>query len=128
MVQQTQQRNTQMAALKDMGQRKEFYQIDPRKLQIKSDWNSRDFTDPANIAHVEDLAKSIAENGVKEPLKVYLENDVPYITNGECRYRAVMLCIERGVDIKAVPVLAEDKSGNEADRLFNDIADSGISH
>lgn len=115
-----------MASLKEMGKRSEFYQIDPRKLEIKSDWNSRDFSDPANIAHVEELAKSIAENGVREPLKVYLEKDVPYITNGECRYRAVMLLIERGVDIKAVPVIAEDRLSNEADRLFTQfISNSG---
>ena len=115
-----------MASLKEMGTRKEFYQIDPRKLQIKGDWNSRDFTDPANIAHIEELSKSIAENGVREPLKVYLEGDNAFITNGECRYRAVMMLIERGVDIKAVPVLAEDKSGNEADRLFTQfISNSG---
>jgi len=115
-----------MASLKEMGKRSEYYQIDPRKLEIKSDWNSRDFSDPANIAHVEELAKSIAENGVREPLKVYLEKDVPYITNGECRYRAVMLLIERGVDIKAVPVIAEDRLSNEADRLFTQfISNSG---
>lgn len=115
-----------MAALKDMGQRKEFYQIDPRKLQIKDDWNSRDFSDPANIAHIEDLAKSIAENGVREPLKVFLEGDIAYVTNGECRLRAVMSLIARGVDIKAVPVLAEDKLANEADRLFTQfISNSG---
>lgn len=115
-----------MAALKDMGTRKEFYQIDPRKLQIKDSWNSRDFSDPSNISHVEDLAKSIAENGVREPLRVYLEGDTPYVTNGECRLRAVMLCIQRGIDIKAVPVLSEDKSGNEADRLFTQfISNSG---
>lgn len=115
-----------MASLKEMGKRSEYYQIDPRKLQIRADWNSRDFSDPANQQHVEDLAKSIAENGVREPLKVYLEGDVAYITNGECRYRAVMLLIERGVDIKAVPVLAEDKNGNDADRLFTQfISNSG---
>lgn len=115
-----------MASLKDMGTRKEFYHIDPRMLQIKAEWNSRDFYDPSNIAHVKDLAESIAENGVREPLKVYLENDVAYVTNGECRLRAVMLLIERGVDIKAVPVMAEDRLSNEADRLFTQfISNSG---
>ncbi len=113
-------------ALKDMGTRKEYYFLDPRKLQIKGDWNSRDFSDPSNIAHVKDLAESIAENGVREPLKVYLENDIPYVTNGECRLRAVMMLIERGVDIKAVPVMAEDRLANEADRLFTQfISNSG---
>ncbi len=115
-----------MASLKEMGTRKEFYQIDPRLLRIKDEWNSRDFSDPANIAHVEELAKSIAENGVREPLKVYLEGETPYVTNGECRLRAVMLCIDRGIDVKAVPVLAEDRLANEADRLFTQfISNSG---
>lgn len=114
-------------ALKDFSQgRSDLYRIDPRKLQIKDGWNSRDFSDPANIEHVEMLAKSIAEVGVREPLKVNMEGNVPYVTNGECRYRAVMLCIERGVEIKSVPVMGEDRFANEADRLFTQfISNSG---
>lgn len=107
-----------MASLKEMGTRKEFYSIDPRKLQIKEGWNSRDFDDPSNVEHVKTLAASIKEVGVREPLKVNLEGDVAYVTNGECRLRAVMMLIAQGVDIKAVPVMAEDKLANEADRLF----------
>lgn len=106
-------------ALKDFAEgRTDVYKIDPRKLKIRDGWNSRDFDDPSNKEHVEQLAKSIAEVGVKEPLKVSVENDIPYVTNGECRYRAVMLCIERGIDIKTVPVMGEDRFANEADRLF----------
>ncbi len=114
-------------ALKDFAEgRTDVYRIDPRKLQVKSDWNSRDFSDPANVAHINELAASIEQVGVREPLKVFVENDVPYITNGECRYRAVMLLIERGVEIKTVPVLGEDRLGNEADRLFTQfISNSG---
>lgn len=114
-------------ALKDFSEgRTDVYKIDPRKLQIKEGWNSRDFDDPANKEHVEMLAKSIAEVGVKEPLKVSVENDIPYVTNGECRYRAVMLLIERGVEIKTVPVMGEDRFANEADRLFTQfISNSG---
>lgn len=106
-------------ALKDFSEgRSDVYKIDPRKLQIKEGWNSRDFSDPANIAHVEELAKSIEENGVKEPLKVFIENDIPFVTNGECRYRAIKLLLERGVEVKAVPVMGEDRFANDADRLF----------
>ena len=114
-------------ALKDFSEgRTDVYKVDPRKLQIRPDWNSRDFSDPANQQHVEELAKSIAEVGVREPLKVFVENDVPYITNGECRYRAVMLCIERGIEIKTVPVMGEDRNSNDADRLFTQfISNSG---
>lgn len=106
-------------ALKDFAEgRTDVYKIDPRKLVIKPEWNSRDFNDPANIEHVKTLAASIKEVGVKEPLKVSVENDVPYVTNGECRLRAVMFLIEQGVEIKSVPVMGEDRFANEADRLF----------
>lgn len=116
-------------ALKDFAQgRTDVYAIDPRKLQVKDGWNSRDFSDPANIEHVEQLAKSIAEVGVREPLKVYVENDIPYVTNGECRYRAVMLLIERNAlpEKFTVPVMNEGRYANEADRLFTQfISNSG---
>lgn len=106
-------------ALKDFAKgRTDVYKIDPKKLKIKEGWNSRDFNDPANIEHVKTLAASIREVGVKEPLKVNMEDNVPYVTNGECRYRAVMMLIEQGVEIKSVPVIGEDRFSNEADRLF----------
>lgn len=116
-----------MAALKNFSEgRTDQYKIDPRKLQIKEGWNSRDFSDPANIAHVEEIAKSVAEIGVKRALIVNVENNVPYLVDGECRLRGVMLAIERGADIKTVPVVGEDRFANEADRLFNqDVYNSG---
>lgn len=109
-------------ALKDFSEgRTDQYKIDPRKLQIKQGWNTRDFSDPANVAHVDELAKSIAEIGVKRALVVNVEADIPYVVDGECRYRAVMLAIERGADIKTVPVVGEDRFANEADRLFGQL-------
>jgi ParB-like chromosome segregation protein Spo0J len=55
-----------------------------------------------------------------------MEDNVPYVTNGECRYRAVMMLIEQGVEIKSVPVMGEDRFANEADRLFTQfISNSG---
>jgi len=109
-------------ALKDFSEgRTDQYKIDPRKLQIKEGWNSRDMSDPANIAHIEELSKSIAQVGVKRALIVNVENDVPYVVDGECRYRAVMLAIKNGADIKTVPVVGEDRFANEADRLFGQV-------
>lgn len=96
----------------------EGHKIDPRKLQVRSGWNSRNFDDPANVEHIETLANSIAVKGVIEPIKVNWEDGKAFIVNGECRYRACMLAIERGTDIKTVPVIADDRYGNDADRLF----------
>lgn len=109
-------------ALKDFAEgRTDIYKIDPRKIQIKEGWNSRDMSDPANIEHIAELAKSIAEVGVKRALVVVIEDNIPYITDGECRLRATMLAIKNGADIKTVPVIGEDRFGNEADRIFNQI-------
>lgn len=98
--------------------RSDLFRIDPRKLNIKPSWNSRDFNDPANIEHVTMLANSIAEVGIKEPLTVYWEDGKAWISDGECRYRGTMQAINNGADIKTVPVKTEDRYANEADRLF----------
>jgi len=109
-------------ALKDFAEgRTDQYKIDPRKLQIKEGWNSRDFSDPANQQHIEELSKSIAEVGVKRALVVSVENDIPYVVDGECRYRAIMLAIKNGHEVKTVPVVGEDRFANDADRIFGQI-------
>lgn len=106
-------------AIKDIAEgRSDIYRIDPKKLRIKDGWNSRDFSDPANIEHIKTLESSIEADGVKEPLKVSVEDNIPYVTNGECRFRAVQNLLARGVEIKTVPVMGEDRFANEADRLF----------
>jgi ParB/RepB/Spo0J family partition protein len=109
-------------ALKDLSSgRTDVYKIDPRIIQIKEGWNSRDMSDPANQAHIDELSKSIAEVGVKRPLTVVMEGNVPFLTDGECRLRATLLAIKNGADIKTVPVTGEDRYANEADRIFSQI-------
>jgi ParB family chromosome partitioning protein len=97
----------------------DLHKIDPRKLKIKPGWNSRDFTAADNIEYIDGLAKSIAEVGVKEPLTVLWEKGEAFITDGECRYRATMLAIERGTDIKTVLVKSEERYADEAEMLLN---------
>jgi len=109
-------------AIKDIAQgRSDIYKIDPRVIQIKDGWNSREASDPANATHVAELASSIKEIGVKKPLVCYMENDVAYVSDGHCRLQAVMHLIEQGVEIKTVPVMVEDRHSNEADRIFSQI-------
>jgi ParB family chromosome partitioning protein len=97
----------------------DLYKIDPRKLHVRSNWNARDWSLAENQEHIETLAQSIEAVGVKQPLTVFWDEGKAWIDDGECRYRAVMLCIERGVPIKTVPCRAADRNGNEADRRFN---------
>ena len=102
--------------------RTDVYKIAPADLHIKEGWNTRDITTPENVEHIEQLSRSIAEIGVKEPLKVVWEDNKAYITNGHCRFEAIKLAIKNGAEIKSVPVLVEDRFANEADRIFTQIA------
>ncbi len=100
--------------------RSDIHRINPKLLHVKSGWNSRDFKDPANIEHIETLAKSIAEVGVKEPLTVNWEDGKAYLEDGECRLRAALYAIEfLKADIKTIPCKVGERYSNEADRLFN---------
>lgn len=101
--------------------RGEYYQLAVADVHIKPDWNSRDFSTPENIEHVDTLAKSIMEIGQKTPIKVIYEDGKAFITDGESRYRAIKIAIERGADIKIVKAILEDKYSNEADHLFTQI-------
>lgn len=109
-------------AIKDIASgRSDLYRVDPRLIQVKPDWNSRDASDPANAAHITDLAASIKAIGVKKPLVGYMENEVVYVSDGHCRLAAVMQLIAAGVEIKNVPFMVEDRHANEADRIFSQI-------
>ena len=99
--------------------RSDIHRIAPHNIHVKSGWNSRDFKDPANVAHIEMLAKSIAEVGVKEPLTVNWEEGKAYLEDGECRLRATLYAIEfLKADIKTIPCKVGERYANEADRLF----------
>jgi ParB/RepB/Spo0J family partition protein len=109
-------------AIKDVASgRSDLYRLDPKLIQIKDGWNSREATDPQNANHIAELAASIKEVGVKRPLVCYMENDIVYVTDGHCRLQAVMHLIEEGVEVKTVPVMVEDRFANEADRIFSQI-------
>lgn len=107
--------------------RSDMFRINPYLLNIKADWNSREMSDPANIAHIDNLARSIAEVGVKNPLTVYSENGVIYVSDGHSRLLATFRAIEvYGAEIKTIPVKTEDKYASEADRILTQIiANSG---
>lgn len=100
--------------------RSDIHRINPRLINVKAGWNSRDFKDPANIDHIEMLAKSIGEIGVQEPLTVNWENGKAWLEDGECRLRATLYAIEfLKADIKTIPCKTGDRYANEADRLFS---------
>lgn len=112
-------------SLKEISQgRSDIHKIDPRHINVQKDWNGRDFNDASNLEHVDTLAKSIAEIGIKEPLTVFTNkaDGKVYLVDGECRLRAAIRAIEvYKADIKTVPVKSDDQFSNDADRLFSQI-------
>jgi ParB family chromosome partitioning protein len=108
-----------MASIKQIAEgRKDLFMIDPRLLREEDGWNVRVNT-PELQEHIEQLALSIAENGVLEPLTVYWDGETPVVTNGHCRRMATLLAISRGAEIAAVPVRVEERYSNEADRVLS---------
>lgn len=96
------------------------YKMDPRKIKVRSNWNSRDFNDPENAEHIEQLYNSACECGIKEAITVTFEKGEAWLDDGECRLKAALLVIERtGNEAFKVPVKNEERYASPADRLYN---------
>lgn len=113
-----------MASIKQIAKgRSDLYRVSINDLAVKEGWNSRILDDPENIEHIDMLAKSIAEEGVKQPLTVYMEDGKLYIEDGHCRYFAVQKAItdyDAPADL-LIPVRMGEKDATEADRIFSQI-------
>ena len=108
--------------IKDLAQgRFDIYMMRPADLHIKAGWNSRIEEDAENQAHIEQLAASIAENGVKTPLTVYWENDKVYVSDGHCRLAAVRRVMESGAPIEAIPCQVEPRYSSDEERVVSQI-------
>lgn len=99
----------------------DVYKVDPRILVIRKDWNTRD--DNAELLeHIDMLAQSIAEVGVKKPIEVKLENGELVVKDGHCRTRATMRAIEHyKAAIQAVPVISVDRYASDEELILNQV-------
>lgn len=101
--------------------RSDIHRVDPRKLVIIPGWNNRD-EGPELDEHIDMLAQSIAEVGVKTPIQVKLEDGKMIVKAGHCRTRATMRAIEHyGIDIKTVPVTSVDRFASDEDLILEQI-------
>ncbi len=108
-----------MAGIKELSVgRKDVFMVDPRILTVNDGWNVRKPSKELD-EHIRKLADSIKENGVLEPLVVYLRDGKLVVVSGHCRREATLLAISEGADIKAVPVRNEEKGTNDADRIVS---------
>lgn len=91
--------------------------FDPRKIRVDPGYNIRDLETPDAKAKLLDLARSIASEGVKQPLVVRLKADEVFVVAGHRRRAATLVAIdELGAEIAAIPCIAEPKGTSEADR------------
>lgn len=98
--------------------RKDLFILAPEDIHENEGWNVRQDTEDLQ-AHIRQLANSIIEVGVLQPLTVFMDGPRAVITDGHCRLLAVKLAIAEGADIKGVPVRTEERFSNEADRVLS---------
>lgn len=109
-----------MAQLKDMAEsRAALLNFDPRKLKVKPGLNARDLETPDNREHIEWLAQSIANEGVKTPLVIFTDGEDVFLADGHCRLAATMLAISRGAPIETIPCVPERRGTNDVDRILS---------
>ncbi len=102
--------------------RSDIFFVDPRTIDADESFNIRD-----DYGDIEDLSKSIVQNGVKRPLtgrrgKVVRngkEVDGFILTDGFRRMRAITIGINQGHIISRVPFMLEPKGYNDLQRLFD---------
>jgi len=108
-----------MPGIKSIAERRtDVFWLNPLYIAETPGWNVR-YDNQDLRDHIRFLADSIKEIGVKQPLTVYMEGDVPTVTDGHCRLMAVNLAISEGADIKSIPVRVEEKYSNIADRALS---------
>lgn len=94
-------------------QKKSILYIDPKLLNIEEGFNTRnDFGD------IDELKKSIIENGVRIPMRGYEEGGKYILIDGHRRRLACLKAIEEGFDIARVPFIPEKKRSFE-ERIFD---------
>lgn len=92
----------------------------PTLINIKPGFNFRDLTTKAARESLMELAASIKEIGIQQPIVIFKEGDLYYAEDGHRRLAALDIAInELGATIKTVPVRLSPKNSNDAERVFS---------
>lgn len=93
-------------------------------LRIVEGFNQRE-----DYGNIEELALSILENGLRNPLSGYKKDGLCFLTDGHRRYEAIKLIISWGKDPGLLNFLPEPKGYNEDERYFDQIIkNDGLSY
>lgn len=97
-----------------IGKKFGVHTVDPRQLKMDPEFNVRQ-----DYGNLEELKESIKINGIRVPIRVYINGDDLFIVDGFRRTRAVMELISEGIDFKGIPAICETKNYSEKDRIFD---------
>jgi ParB/RepB/Spo0J family partition protein len=94
-----------------------YFQVDPRLITVDPTWNYRE-----DFSHVEDLKKSIIENGVLMPIRLRKNGDGELVViDGECRLRATLKAIEEGHEIFSIPAFISRKGISDTEAYLQSL-------
>lgn len=97
----------------------EEYVLPIESISIEEGFNFRHDT-PKFREGLEELARSIAANGIKNPLTIVLKDGIPVLRDGHRRIMATEIANEKyGAEIDSVPCRLEDKFANDLDQTFS---------
>lgn len=101
-----------MAGIKEFSiGRSDLFKIDPKQIKIKNNFNAR-----KEYGDIEALKISIINSGLKNPLRVYAENEGIFLIDGHRRLTAIMQAINEGNEIKYVECINEPRIYNDIER------------
>ena len=94
--------------------RTEHFKVAFSELVIAEGFNQR-----IDYGDIEELKKSIIENGVRQPLFGYKKDGKFVITDGHRRHKAIEIAIAEGVDVGFIPFVLEGANRTEEQRVLD---------
>ena len=94
-------------------QRKDVLYLPIEQINIEPDFNVRQ-----DMGDLSALAKSIEENGIKNPIRGFKRDGVYWITDGHRRYYAAKILVKKGIDVK-IPLISEGHLVTEEQRVID---------
>lgn len=103
---------------KEEAKRLSAYSIPVGLIEVEDGWNCRqDYGDMSDL-------DSIAEVGVRVPLRGYRKGESVVLTDGHRRWAKVQELLSKGVEIAHVPFILEDRLANLGDRLLTQLVNN----
>lgn len=91
----------------------DLHLIDVRLIEINDGFNVR-----RDYGNIDELVKSIRQNGIIQPFRCYRKNGIFFLIDGHRRHKACMVLVNEGVTIR-VPVVTEGRNVSPEQRVID---------